>query len=66
MLRSPGLLRTCALLAAAVAMVAHAGLSSDAKWVPAWEVGLARAADAIDSGAAEDLLARWVRFTQQL
>ena len=54
------------MLNAAGAMVAHAGLSSDAKWVPAWEAGLARAAEAIDSGAAEQLLARWVRFTQEL
>ena len=28
--------------------------------------GLARAQEAIDSGAAEKLLARWARFTQQL
>jgi anthranilate phosphoribosyltransferase len=61
-----GAIRDAVILNAAGAMVAHAGLSSDAKWVPAWEIGLARAADAIDSGAAEDLLARWVRFTQQL
>ena len=61
-----GAVRDAVILNAAGAMVAHAGLSSDAKWVPAWETGLARAADAIDSGAAEHLLARWVRFTQQL
>ena len=61
-----GAVRDAVVLNAAGAMVAHAGLSSDAKWVPAWEAGLARAVDAIDSGAAEDLLARWVGFTQQL
>ncbi|MGE2730371.1 anthranilate phosphoribosyltransferase [Mycolicibacterium vaccae] len=61
-----GPVRDAVLLNAAGAMVAHAGLSSDAKWVPAWESGLARAKDAIDSGAAEQLLARWVRFTQEL
>ncbi len=61
-----GPVRDAVLLNAAGAMVAHAGLSSDAKWVPAWEAGLARAKEAIDSGAAEGLLARWVRFTQQL
>jgi anthranilate phosphoribosyltransferase len=61
-----GAVRDAVLLNAAGAMVAHAGLSSDAKWVPAWEAGLARANEAIDSGAAEDLLARWVRFTQEL
>jgi anthranilate phosphoribosyltransferase len=61
-----GAVRDAVLLNAAGAMVAHAGLSSDAKWVPAWEAGLARATDAIDSGAAEQLLARWARFTQKL
>lgn len=61
-----GPVRDAVILNAAGAMVAHAGLSSDAKWVPAWESGLARATDAIDSGAAEQLLARWVRFGQQL
>ncbi len=61
-----GPVRDAVLLNAAGAMVAHAGLSSDAKWVPAWESGLARATEAIDSGAAEQLLARWARFTQQL
>jgi anthranilate phosphoribosyltransferase len=61
-----GPVRDAVMLNAAGAMVAHAGLSSDAKWVPAWEDGLARAKEAIDSGAAEQLLARWVRFTQKL
>jgi anthranilate phosphoribosyltransferase len=61
-----GAVRDAVILNAAGAMVAHAGLASDAKWVPAWETGLARAAEAIDSGAAEKLLARWVRFTAQL
>ena len=61
-----GPVRDAVVLNAAGAMVAHAGLSSDAQWVPAWESGLARAADAIDSGAAEKLLARWVGFTQKV
>jgi anthranilate phosphoribosyltransferase len=61
-----GPVRDAVVLNAAGAMVAHAGLSSDAKWVPAWESGLARATEAIDSGAAEQLLGRWVRFTQKL
>ena len=60
-----GAVRDAVILNAAGAMVAHAGLASDAKWVPAWEQGLAKAAEAIDSGAAEQLLARWVRFTQK-
>jgi len=61
-----GPVRDAVVLNAAGAMVAHAGLSSDAKWVPAWESGLARAAETIDSGAAEKLLARWVGFGQKL
>ncbi|MGZ8747863.1 MAG: anthranilate phosphoribosyltransferase [Mycobacterium sp.] len=61
-----GPVRDAVVLNAAGAMVAHAGLASDAKWVPAWESGLARAADTIDSGAAEKLLARWVGFGQKL
>jgi anthranilate phosphoribosyltransferase len=61
-----GSVRDAVVLNAAGAIVAHAGLSSRAEWLPAWEDGLRRAADAIDSGAAEQLLARWVRFGQQL
>ncbi|BDY32638.1 anthranilate phosphoribosyltransferase [Mycolicibacterium mageritense DSM 44476 = CIP 104973] len=61
-----GPVRDAVVLNAAGAMVAHAGLASDAQWVPAWESGLARATEAIDSGAAEKLLARWVRFGHQL
>ena len=61
-----GPVRDAVVLNAAGAIVAHAGLSSRAEWLPAWEDGLARAVDAIDSGAAEQLLARWVRFGQQL
>lgn len=61
-----GAVRDAVVLNAAGAMVAHAGLASDAQWVPAWESGLARAAETIDSGAAEKLLARWVGFGQNL
>jgi anthranilate phosphoribosyltransferase len=61
-----GAVRDAVVLNAAGALVAHAGLASDAKWVPAWESGLARAAETIDSGAAEKLLARWVGFTHKL
>ncbi|ORA08748.1 anthranilate phosphoribosyltransferase [Mycobacterium arosiense] len=61
-----GPVRDAVVLNAAGAIVAHAGLSSRAEWLPAWEDGLARACAAIDSGAAEHLLARWVRFGQQL
>ena len=61
-----GPVRDAVVLNAAGAIVAHAGLSSRAEWLPAWEDGLRRAGAAIDSGAAEQLLARWVRFGQQL
>lgn len=61
-----GAVRDAVVLNAAGALVAHAGLASDAKWVPAWESGLAKAAETIDSGAAEKLLARWVGFGQKL
>lgn len=61
-----GPVRDAVVLNAAGAIVAHTGLSSRAEWLPAWEDGLRRAADAIDSGAAEQLLARWVRFGQQV
>ncbi|ORA13965.1 anthranilate phosphoribosyltransferase [Mycobacterium angelicum] len=61
-----GPVRDAVVLNAAGAMVAHAGLSSRAEWLPAWEDGLQRACAAIDSGAAEQLLARWVRFSQQV
>lgn len=60
-----GPVRDAVVLNAAGAMVAHAGLSGDAQWVPAWQSGLSRAVEAIDSGAAERLLANWVRFTQK-
>lgn len=61
-----GPVRDAVVLNAAGAMVAHAGLSGDAQWVPAWQSGLQRAAEAIDSGAAERLLANWVRFTRKV
>jgi anthranilate phosphoribosyltransferase len=61
-----GAVRDAVVLNAAGAIVAYAGLSSRAEWLPAWEDGLARAVAAIDSGAAEQLLARWVRFGQQV
>ena len=61
-----GAVRDAVVLNAAGAMVAYAGLSSHAEWLPSWEEGLARAAEAIDSGAAQRLLDRWVGFTQQL
>lgn len=61
-----GPVRDAVVLNAAGAMVAYAGLSSHAEWLPSWEKGLARAADAIDSGAAQRLLEYWISFTQHL
>jgi anthranilate phosphoribosyltransferase len=61
-----GAVRDAVVLNAAGAMVAHAGLSSHAEWLPSWEEGLSRAAEAIDSGSARSLLERWARFTQEL
>jgi anthranilate phosphoribosyltransferase len=61
-----GAVRDAVVLNAAGAMVAHDGLSSHAEWLPSWERGLSRAVDALDSGAADRLLDRWIGFTQQL
>lgn len=61
-----GPIRDAVVLNAAGAMVAHAGLSSRVEWLPAWEDALRRASAALDSGAAERLLARWVRFSSRM
>jgi len=61
-----GAVRDAVVLNAAGAMVAHAGLAGHVDWLPAWEDGLRRATEAIDSGAAQNLLDRWVRFGAQL
>ena len=61
-----GAVRDAVVLNAAGAMVAHAGLAGHVEWLPAWEDGLRRATEAIDSGAAQNLLERWVRFGAQL
>jgi anthranilate phosphoribosyltransferase len=61
-----GPVRDAVILNAAGAMVAHAGLTASAEWLPAWESGLERAAKAIDSGAAEQLLGRWIKFSHKL
>src|ERR1700745_4336774 len=52
-----GPVRDAVVLNAAGAIVAHAGLSSRAEWLPAWEDGLGRGADAVDSGAGGQLVA---------
>ena len=61
-----GAVRDAVVLNAAGAMVAHAGLSSHAEWLPSWEEGLARATESIDSGAAARLFEHWIRVTNEL
>ncbi|BBZ67714.1 anthranilate phosphoribosyltransferase [Mycolicibacterium insubricum] len=60
-----GPVRDAVILNAAGALVAHAGLTAGAEWLSAWESGLSRAANAIDSGDAGRLLARWAKFTRR-
>lgn len=64
--RAQGPVREAVLLNAAGAIVAHAGLAGHVEWRSAWESALEKAATAIDSGAAEQLLARWARFTHKI
>ncbi|MEU0509828.1 MULTISPECIES: anthranilate phosphoribosyltransferase [unclassified Amycolatopsis] len=56
----PGPVRDAVLLNAAGALAAHAGFSSSL--TDDLAAGLSRAAEAVDSGAAADLLARWAAF----
>jgi len=56
----PGPVRDAVLLNAAGALAARAGLGDSL--VDDLAAGLSRAAEAIDSGAAADLLARWAAF----
>ena len=60
-----GAVRDAVVLNAAGAMVAYAGLSSHAEWLPSWEICLSRAAEAIDSRSAERLLERWIDVTRE-
>ena len=54
----PGPVRDAVLVNAAAALTAHAGPSGDL--TEALRVGLSRAADSIDTGAAAKVLDRWV------
>ncbi|AIJ25220.1 anthranilate phosphoribosyltransferase [Amycolatopsis methanolica] len=56
----PGPVRDAVLLNAAGALAAHAGFSSSL--TDDLAAGLTRAAEAVDSGAVADLLARWAAF----
>jgi anthranilate phosphoribosyltransferase len=61
-----GPIRDTALLNAAAALAAEAGVASPGELTAALADGYRRAAAAIDSGAAADLLERWVAASQRL
>jgi anthranilate phosphoribosyltransferase len=62
----PGPVRDIVLLNAAAALAATAGVSGPDAVVPALADGYARAAEAVDSGAASALLDRWVQVSRRL
>ncbi|GAA3037205.1 anthranilate phosphoribosyltransferase [Actinokineospora globicatena] len=59
-----GPVREAVVLNAAGAIAAYRGLTGDL--YADFEAGLTQAAEAIDSGAAESLLARWIKRSQEL
>jgi anthranilate phosphoribosyltransferase len=61
-----GPVREIVLLNAAAALAAEAGVPGTDGLEPALGDGYARAADALDSGAAQELLDRWVQASQRL
>jgi anthranilate phosphoribosyltransferase len=63
---SPGPVRDAALLNAAAALAAEAGVRGPEDLMPALAAGYARATAAIDSGAAADLLVRWAAASRRL
>src|SRR5580693_2858456 len=63
---APGPVRDTALLNAAAALAAEAGVSSPDGLTQALADGYARASQAVDSGAAADLLARWAAASRRL
>jgi anthranilate phosphoribosyltransferase len=58
-----GAVRDAVLLNAAAGLAAHAG--PEGSLVERLDAGLARARESIDSGAAREVLARWVQVTQR-
>jgi len=62
----PGPVRDTALLNAGAALAAAAGVSGPDELGPALADGYRRAADAVDSGAAAELLDRWVATSKRL
>jgi anthranilate phosphoribosyltransferase len=63
---SPGAIRETALLNAGAALAAEAGVAGPDGLRPALADGYQRAAAAVDSGAAAELLDRWVSASQRL
>jgi anthranilate phosphoribosyltransferase len=63
---APGPVRDITLLNAAAALAAEAGVAGPEGLVPALADGYARAAAAVDSGAAAELLDRWAAASQRL
>jgi anthranilate phosphoribosyltransferase len=63
---SPGAIRETALLNAGAALAAEAGVAGPDGLRPALADGYQRAAAAVDSGAAADLLDRWVSASKRL
>jgi anthranilate phosphoribosyltransferase len=63
---APGPVRQTALLNAAAALAADEGVAGPDALVPALAAGYRRAAAAVDSGAAADLLERWVAASKRL
>ncbi len=61
-----GAVRDTVLLNAAAALVAESGAAEPARLPQALADGYARAADAVDSGAAATLLDRWVQASRRL
>jgi anthranilate phosphoribosyltransferase len=62
----PGPVRDIVLLNAAAALAAAAGVAGPEAVVPALTDGYARAAEAVDSGAASALLDRWIEVSRRL
>jgi anthranilate phosphoribosyltransferase len=62
----PGPVRETVLLNAAAALAAEAGVPGPEQLPEALAVGRARAANAVDSGAAQTLLTRWVAASRRL
>ena len=63
---APGPVRETVLLNAAAALAAEAGVPGAESLQPALADGYARAASAVDSGAAQALLGRWAEASQGL